>query len=179
MRSSIARLALAASFVIIASSLVGACSQSGVGRPCGIGAGAGGAGGMGPATEDIINSQALECPSRICLQKAPEPGATPPTPGPLCTADCEADSDCETDLIGGTNRCRSRFVCAVGTVSGRYCCNKVCVCKDLLGEGPIRTPAECDPAVEANTCRNLPGRNRTMSLVEGASPAEDPGVAAE
>jgi hypothetical protein len=139
------------------STSIGACSQNGVGRPCNVGAvGAGGTAGGG---EDIINSQALECPSRICLQKSAEANAVSTVqPGALCTASCTADDDCETELIdkkapaGG--KCKSKFVCAVGTDTGRFCCNKVCVCADLLPAGTPKFPETCQDR-DPNNCRNL------------------------
>jgi hypothetical protein len=68
----------------------GACEDKHVGRPCELGT----TGAMGGGSGQIatISSPALECPSRICLLPGNEKGTDT---GPLCTASCEDNSDCE------------------------------------------------------------------------------------
>ncbi len=148
-------------FALVA--IFSACSESGIGRPCSTGAT--GAGGTG-MIQDVINSQALECPSRICVQKAPEVGASSNViPGALCSAFCENDDDCSSDLIdknaGVGGKCKSKFKCAVASDTGKFKCRKMCICGDVLKPGTPGLPPECaaqgltapeqsiDPALEA------------------------------
>jgi len=146
--SSLAMLLMAAS----------GCEDKAIGRPCDLLA-------DGGAMKTTLNTQALECPSRICVQPAQdvEISETPDTTS-LCSAECSKDSDCsdgqKRGSKGGDLRCKSGFACGVATEVGDFCCKKVCLCKDFLviPDGGLSDPAACNPDNGVNTCRNLPGR---------------------
>ncbi len=133
--------------VLALLAIFSACSESGIGRPCSTGAT--GAGGTG-MVQDVINSQALECPSRICVQKAPEAGAVSGNivPGALCSAFCENDDDCGSDLIdknaGVGGKCKNKFKCAVAADTGKFCGRKMCICGDVLKPGTPGVPPGLD-----------------------------------
>ncbi|WP_428267479.1 hypothetical protein [Haliangium sp.] len=140
---------------LLALAITGAaCDENPVGRKCFIGLDA------GTPNQAIIGSPALECQSRTCLQ-VPEPASLPEGSeySPLCTAECQADSDC--DRVP-ESPCQTGFTCAVPVVVGSFCCRKVCVCKDYLEDGVLPEPAACDPDDERNTCCNLPGRGECL-----------------
>ena len=113
-----------------------ACNPNSIGRPC-----------VNPADAGVQGTQlvspALECPSRLCLltpgQGADtDGGASADTTRATCTAGCENQDDCapETD-----KNCPSKkFVCAVATRSGPFCCKKYCICADDLEEGVNKAP---------------------------------------
>ncbi len=107
--------------------------------------------GDGGVPQTIVASPALECESRLCLHIAAQ------SPD-LCTGTCATDSDCETDPA---SPCKGGFTCAIPVVTGAFCCQKLCMCRDELmlpDGGTIPTPAACDPANVANECCNLAGR---------------------
>ena len=122
-----------------------ACSpQQHVGRPCEIGTiPAGGASGH----VSTVASQALECPSHVCLLA----DATATGAGPLCTAECESNQDCEEGETAdaadpGDRRCHGGFVCTWPTTVGSFACRKLCVCTDFVNAsaGSSTKPAACD-----------------------------------
>ncbi len=126
--------------------LAGACKSYPVGRECFI-ADIGDAG----ADQTIIASPALECQSRTCLH-------IEGTAADLCTGDCNADSDCDTDPA---SPCKSGWACEIPVVVGPFCCRKECVCRDYLAipdGGTVPTPSACDPSNSVNECCNLAGR---------------------
>src|SRR5687768_16196296 len=111
--SSLVSTALLA-FALVAT----ACSENPVGRKCFI--------GVEPEPgQSSIASPALDCPSRTCLHFADQREGQ----SNLCTAECSDDGDCdkvpESPCVGG-------FTCGVATVTGPFCCRKVCICKDYL-----------------------------------------------
>jgi hypothetical protein len=131
---------------LIVAALVGVgCGPSnGVGRPCDVGT-------TPPASTSgqvmTLSSPALECPSRICL--LPSGGSTSGT-GALCTAGCDSDADCEDGERGvkgdpADSRCKSGFACMWPTTVGAFACQKMCVCRDFVGEptGGFQKPASC------------------------------------
>ncbi len=160
------RVLLLCAFV---SMLVGvglfACNPNSIGRPC-----------VNPGGQAVtgvqLSSPALECPSRLCLI---EPGGA--SSGNVmgsdagafratCTATCNSDSDCSPE----TNEyCKDSsgkplgFVCTVASISGPFCCKKVCICKgDLVPgfnedqDGGASLPFACNPALDnAITCPNV------------------------
>ena len=134
--------------VVGLAALAAGCKTNPVGRQCFV-----------PTTEQdggvpttVIGSPALECQSRICLHL---PNQSPD----LCTAECETANDCDTSP---ESPCQGGFVCMVPTVTGNFCCKKMCVCSDYLsipdGGAEIPTPEACDESVAANECCNLAGR---------------------
>lgn len=144
--------------VLVAFSLVvvvvtsAACTENPVGRKCFIGV------DEGDPLQAVIASPALECSSRTCL-RVPLEAQLPPDSEytPLCTAECEADDDC--DRVP-ESPCQTGFTCAVPVVVGPFCCRRMCVCKDylIIPDGGVPEPEACNPDNPENTCCNLPGR---------------------
>ena len=131
------------------------CPGQGVGRPCDIGTTAAGGTSGQFAT---LSSPALECPSHICLlpgaEKDPRSLAQMnegvPGTGPLCTAICESNEDCEDGEKaneGNTadKRCRGGFACAWPTTVGAFACQRMCVCTDFVTPpmGGFKKPMNC------------------------------------
>jgi hypothetical protein len=121
-----------------------------VGRLCDLGAEAG-------PRDTVIATGSLDCTSRTCLKvpltaELPGDSRYPADDRGLCTTTCSSDDDCAG--IAGSP-CQGGFTCAVATVVGPFCCEKVCVCRDY---GTRPEPAACDADDPANTCCNLPGR---------------------
>jgi hypothetical protein len=139
--------------IAITGLLASACSENPVGRKCFIGADA------GSASQSILASPALECPSRTCLHvplqaELPEGSEY----ADLCTGECSGDDEC--DRVP-ESPCVSGFTCAVPVVVGPFCCRKMCICKDYLviPDGGVPVPEACKPDNAANACCNLEGRS--------------------
>jgi hypothetical protein len=122
-----------------------ACNPNSIGRPC-----------VNPQGSAVLGTQvsspALECPSRLCLiQPASASGGVDGgAPRATCTATCNHDSDCDAETL---SQCPAKFVCAVATTAGPFCCEKVCICKSDLQagvnvdpDGGTILPHSCDPA---------------------------------
>jgi hypothetical protein len=142
-------------FLVLAS-LTGAagCEDKAIGRVCEVQA-------DGGSEQALINGQALECPTRICLRPAPDPTLGPAVDTTaLCTAECSKDSDCDgAETRVGTNnrdkRCRTGFVCGVAASTGSVaCCKKLCLCKDFLVIPPsgLPDPVVCDRNRNPGVC---------------------------
>jgi hypothetical protein len=109
----------------------------GIGRPCDVLA------NPAPA-QAVYNTQALECPSRICLKPRDQVGGV--NTGSFCSSECSADSDC----VGQTRdprdpndkRCAGGYTCAVAFTVGPLTCKKLCLCKDFLAD-PASVPSDC------------------------------------
>ena len=148
LRPVVLRLSLLGTFVLAAAALFGntSCEDKAIGRPCDILSDA-------SASQAVFNSQALECPSRICLKPAvdlsvPPPTAARPATGAYCSASCSQDSDCDGQLRDTTNlndhRCIGGFVCGIPFSKGPICCQKLCLCRDFLPtNGSVPTPTGC------------------------------------
>lgn len=128
---------------LVAAGPLAGCQNTHLGQPCDLGTTP--AGVPGGAQIVTISSPALECPSRICVGGAPPAGT-----GGLCTAGCESDQDCqdaETAPANGPSggRCEMGFACMWPTTVGDFACQKLCVCRDLVGEpiGGFQKPATC------------------------------------
>jgi hypothetical protein len=154
--SSHARLALPLFALAVLVGLASSgCEDKHIGRKCDLGL-AGGAGTSGGSTAATINSQAVECPSRLCLQAAEE---QPTTVGPLCTAECGGDDDCADGQLGdaASGLCQTGFKCTIATPVGAFCCKKMCVCKDFLVIDPkvgIPVHPNCMSGM-GSTCQNV------------------------
>jgi hypothetical protein len=80
--------------------------------------------------------------------------------GAMCTAGCSTDDDC-SDSDPGT-LCTTGFVCTWPTTTGNFCCQKMCVCHDLVkvDQGGIPEPTSClSPSAggpNPKTCANVP-----------------------
>jgi hypothetical protein len=146
---SLAVLALAA----LAGAAAG-CPRVKVGTPCDLAVGDGGLADADPSTA-TINPSAAECPGRLCVQPAAEKSTTT---GPLCSADCSSDDDCdnnETTRSVNDPRCKRGFACVVVTTVGPLCCRRLCACRDFFSDGGSETPLGCLPG-SGSTCPNVP-----------------------
>jgi hypothetical protein len=141
-----------AALAVGVSGLAG-CEDKAIGRVCELTA-------DGGENQAVVNPQALECPTRICLRPARDNtvAATVDTTS-LCSAECSKDSDCdgaETRNTGNSRdrRCKSGFVCGVASVTGTFCCKKLCMCKDFLviPSSGLETPAVCDRGKNPGAC---------------------------
>jgi hypothetical protein len=130
------------------------CEDKAIGRVCEVQADAG-------TEQAVVNGQALECPSRLCLRPAPDltVAQTVDTTA-LCTAECSKDSDCDGAETRASNnsrdkRCRTGFVCGVATATGSVaCCKKLCLCKDFLviPQSGLEVPVVCDRNKNPGVC---------------------------
>jgi hypothetical protein len=136
--------------------LGGACTDYHVGRPCELGTTP-----LGGSTGSIatVSSPALECPSHICLllgaekdpRSAAQMAAGVSGTGPLCTALCESNEDCEdgekaNENLAADKRCRGGFACAWPTAVGSFACQRMCVCTDFVTPpiGGFKKPKDCE-----------------------------------
>jgi hypothetical protein len=147
---------LAVAFVATLAALAltaAGCEDKHIGRPCDLAVKDGGIPSSGNTA--TINSQAVECPSRICLLPAADKNAD--KVGALCTADCSSDEDCEDgETSSAAGRCSTGFICMVPTTVGDFCCRKMCVCKDLIDTSNNtyqQTPEVCKAG--QSTCKNV------------------------
>jgi hypothetical protein len=140
-------------FLLAAVALFGntGCEDKAIGRSCDVLTDAGNAQG-------VFNSEALECPSRICLKPVVQEGATMPDPPTTayCSASCSQDSDCDGQTRDQSNphdyRCQKGFSCGIAFVKGKICCQKLCLCKDFLNPSVgAPTPIACQGTAAA-TC---------------------------
>ena len=104
------------------------------------------------AKDTIINDEALECPTRICIKQG-QAGALGATTSPFCTAECKSDSDCDDgetrDMSNARDRrCESGFVCGVAVETTPFACKKLCLCKDFLDDGIAIDPSSCLAAMQ-------------------------------
>ena len=111
----------------------GGCRPDDVGLPCTIKT----ASTDASVASTVIDKQALDCRSRLCVRFGGTPNAN--KIGPLCTEVCESDSDCPDQSV----KCKHGFRCVVGSVVGGLRCCKVCVCKDLIPANFDEDPAAC------------------------------------
>jgi hypothetical protein len=172
-RPTVLRFSLAGMFVLAAMAMFGntGCEDKAIGRPCDV---------LTKATSEqgIYNSEALECPSRICLKPVVQKGATMPNPATTayCSASCSQDSDCDGQTRevrkcpdnnpcpangqcadGSTCtpdlRCSQGFACGIAFVKGSICCQKLCLCKDFLSPAGAPIPIACQ-GDNAATCNS-------------------------
>jgi hypothetical protein len=118
LRSAVLRLSLvsAIGLAVVALGNTG-CEDKAIGRPCDVLTEA------GPA-QGVYNSEALECPSRICLKPVVQQGASSSVDtGPYCSASCSQDSDCEGQL-----RVAARASPAASPSSKARSAARSCVC---------------------------------------------------
>jgi hypothetical protein len=135
---------------LTALALAGGCEDKGLGRPCSL--------GDISADQGAYSVHATECPSRICVKPAVQPGVVPDTfdTSAYCSFTCSSDSDCQSGQMRNRSdpndkRCKTGFVCAVpfgasdtAVNGGDLCCRHVCLCRDFYSSsvGPA-TPAGC------------------------------------
>jgi hypothetical protein len=152
------RLSLFGIFVLSAVALFAntGCEDKAIGRSCDILTDAG-------AAQAVFNTEALECPSRVCLKPVVDPLANMPSPvtTPFCSASCSQDSDCDPNLLRSgdqsksvNHRCVNGFACGIAFVKGKLCCQKLCLCKDFLNTSTgTQTPIACT-GDGPSTCNN-------------------------
>jgi hypothetical protein len=132
---------LGALLLSIVSTANTGCEDKAIGRPCDTLT-------TDLPTDNPYNTQALECPMRICLKPIDHSADQNVTTSALCSAECSQDSDCDGQLRDNTNerdkRCKMGFACGVYTTKGALACKKLCICKDFLQDGPISTPSDCE-----------------------------------
>ncbi len=132
------------------------CDDNHLGRPCDVNADAGSITGGHVA---IVSSPALQCPSRICLLPADQNVAAANQVGAFCTVPCSSDDDCSDGETGakGSNGglCTSGFFCGVPTTTGKFCCERYCICRDFQSEpgGGFQTPEVCMQS--SSSCPNV------------------------
>ena len=131
--------------VLAGASLLSACEDKHIGRPCDIGVDM-----IKDPKLATINPAALECPSRICLLPAAD--VTNVTTKAFCTDECGGDDDCSDGETRnkskpGDTRCEHGFVCRrliPKLESNPLSCKPVCVCRDfLLTDDPNQRPPSC------------------------------------
>jgi hypothetical protein len=158
LRPCLLRVSLLGTFLLAAVALFGntGCEDKAIGRPCDVLTDAGN-------SQGVFNSEALECPSRICLKPVVQEGATMPDPPTTayCSASCSQDSDCDGQTRASCNpatetcrdkRCSKGFACGIAFVKGKICCQKLCLCKDFLNPSVgAPTPIACQGTAAA-TC---------------------------
>ena len=146
LRSGFLLRSLLGTLLLAAVALFGntGCEDKAIGRRCDVLTDAG-------LKQGVFNSEALECPSRICLKPVVQEGATMPDPPTeaYCSASCSQDSDCDTDQKRDNSnpkdkRCKTGFSCGIAFVKGKICCQKLCLCKDFLNPAVgAPTPIAC------------------------------------
>jgi hypothetical protein len=100
------RISFLLSGVVLLAALP-ACENQHVGRLCFIQR------TTGEGSNVVVNPQALECPSRLCLHYPRDPGATGEESLDLCTADCTSDEDCkDAETSNNEGSCKTGFACA-------------------------------------------------------------------
>jgi hypothetical protein len=133
MRPALLRTSVLAAFILAALALLGntGCEDKAIGRPCDVLTDA-------SLVQGVYNSEALECPSRICLKPIAQTNASMPTPPTTsyCSASCSQDSDCDGQTRDPKNsldtRCATGYTCGIPFVRGKICCQKLCLCKDFI-----------------------------------------------
>jgi hypothetical protein len=100
------------------------------------------------ANDNPYNTQALECPMRICLKPIDNSPTKDVDTDAFCSAECSQDSDCDGQIRDKNNpndrSCKTGFACGVYTAKGALSCKKLCICKDFLPLGPLSTPSDCE-----------------------------------
>jgi hypothetical protein len=148
----VARIGSIALVIALAGLASSGCEDKHIGRRCDLALADDGGAAAGQETA-TINSQAVECPSRICLQAAQANG--PVNTGPLCTAECGGDDDCADGQTGAAPLCQGGFKCVIPTTVGDFCCKRMCVCKDfLVASMPFQVPPVCMSGM-GSTCKNV------------------------
>jgi len=98
--------------------------------------------------EDSYLSQvAKDCSTGLCLKPIDHSVNRTGDTGPLCTATCSDDHDCDGQVRDRANsadrRCITGFTCAIPFDSGDKACEKLCVCKDFVPVGGATVPPKC------------------------------------
>jgi len=126
-----------AAFAAFALLAISGCDDKHIGRPCCLDSSCGADAAAPLPTNVAVNSEALECPSRVCLLPNQEKMTNT---GPFCTDTCSSDDDCAGGEKRGSDstdrRCQTGFVCRVvvpNLANTALSCQKVCTCSDFIG----------------------------------------------
>jgi hypothetical protein len=111
---------------LLALLVLGACQTEDVGYPCKIQTTGQGA---------QVNSQGLDCETRLCLLMGDVAEATP-----QCTKICGDDGDCPG---ADANICADGFQCISVLQTGALKCCKMCVCKRFIPAGGSTASSFC------------------------------------
>jgi hypothetical protein len=153
-RTKLPTLALFAFAMALLGLVSSGCEDKHIGRVCDLDTADAGTSGTG--TSSVIQGQAVECPSRICLLPAADKTTNTTS---LCTATCSSDDDCsdgETTSNQLSTQCKTGFSCMVATTVGNFCCERMCVCKDFIDTTRTdfnKTPTVCMSG--QSMCKNV------------------------
>jgi hypothetical protein len=100
------------------------------------------------------NPQAPECSVGLCLKPVLSNSRDLDT-APYCTTTCADDGDCHGQKRDGDDpddhRCVTGYTCGVAVTVGPLCCQKVCLCKDFIGDRGVTTPTACQAGASGQT----------------------------
>ena len=138
-------------FICLAALSSSGCEDQAIGRTCKTLA------DKHTPTVSDWNDEALECPSRLCIEPSHESGSLQDKQtAPFCTAECSKNSDCDDaetrdDKNMKDRRCTRPFVCAVLFTTGPLKCQKMCVCGDFYKDPKAATaiPLSCQTAKDS------------------------------
>ena len=103
--------ALMPALALLGALTLSGCEDKAIGRVCEIQA-------EGDENQALVNAQALECPTRVCLRPARDvTKAESIDTTSLCTAECSSDSDCVLDCRGERSCCGSSCPCATAVTT--------------------------------------------------------------
>jgi hypothetical protein len=154
LRSTTGRLVCASLLALAVLPAGTACEDKAIGRPCNLSTDA----TPSPsATQGAYTKQATDCPSRLCIKPAVQPGISVDLDtGAYCTVQCTSDNDCNGQTRDPSNpldtRCRKGFTCAPIFGEGTtLCCAKLCLCRDFFpaSVGPL-VPDACKSDSDAS-----------------------------
>ena len=120
---------------LLAILVLGACQSEDVGYPC----------KMQQGTGAQVNSQGLDCETRLCLLMGDAAEAKP-----QCTKICGEDGDCP----GAMTDCEDGFRCIPVLQTTALKCCKMCVCKRFIPAGFAESATTACATVSA-TCPSL------------------------
>ena len=103
-----------------------------------------------PPTSTLVGVDVMACVSSVCIRPALH--LTTNT-APLCTQGCDTDLDCQGGQLRDQSdpqdlRCNSGFSCEIpipNLPGVALSCQKVCVCRDFLGNSTAHTKPDSCP----------------------------------
>jgi len=103
-----------------------------------------------PPTSTLVGVDVMACVSSVCIRPALQ--LTTNT-APLCTQGCDTDLDCQGGQLRDQSdpqdlRCNSGFSCEIpipNLPGVALSCQKVCVCRDFLGNSTAHTKPDSCP----------------------------------
>jgi hypothetical protein len=78
----------------------------------------------------------------------------------MCSVKCSSDADCADGGVGqktvaDNTQCSTGFSCARIQTLGKFCCEKLCVCNDDLGD-TTDINAKCSASTQEGCCDQMP-----------------------